>query len=224
MKLTSVLRLSLGSILLAALSACGGGGSSSAVATPAPSVPTVAVNYLTKYQGTWIEQCSRPIQYNATTFGPSSTREKFVISAPDASGKITIDYIQEFFNTTVGCYDYAAKPLVTVTETVPSTATFSRVESLFYIAGNLDHDVLQVSQATTAVTAIGVPSTSVSQATVSKAQVWRITFSDGKTVDISTANEASSGEAALLLRSVNNVQNQLVINLGNANPTIYSKQ
>jgi hypothetical protein len=224
MKRTSSLLLVSGLIILAVLSGCGGGGSSSAAATSVPTVPSVPVNYLSKYQGTWIEQCGRPIQFNASTFGPSFTREKFVISAPDSAGKITIEYIQEFFDTGVGCYAYAAKPMVTVTETVPSTATFSRLASLFYVVGNADHDILQVSQVATTVTAVGVPSTSVSQVTVNNALVWRIIFSDAKTFDIPVSSPANSGEAAFLLKTVNGVQNEFVINSGNGSYTTYAKQ
>lgn len=224
MKRTSFLLLLSGVITLASVSACGGGGSSSAATTPAPTVPSQPVNYLSKYQGTWIEQCGRPIKFNASTFGPSFTREKFVISAPDTAGKITIEYVQEFFDTAVGCYAYAAKPMVTVTETIPSTATFSRLASLFYIVGNADHDILQISQAATAVTAVGVPSTSVSQVNANNVQVWRITFSDAKTFDIPVSSPADSGEAAFLLKTVNGVQNEFVINAGNGSYTTYAKQ
>ena len=173
------------------LAACGGG-EDEKVSYPA--------NYLTKYQGTWIVQCSAQIPYGMNTFGPSSIREKIVFSAPDAAGKVTIEVIQEYFDTTLSCYNYTGTPYAVIKNILPLEALMDREASLPAFVGRANYDVLKVTQRASELSATG---TGISSTSVNGTPAWRITFPDGKTVDRNAAVAAASGELALLIGLVN---------------------
>lgn len=180
------------------LVACGGGGSSD------PAKPSVDPNYLAKYQGSWAVQCATPIEFSPGIFGPASKREKLTFSAPDATGMIKLVVTEDYFDSTLACYDMTTPPYASVVTVLPIEATFDRVEQLYNGAGLVDFDVLKATQPSSAISVTGTNITSV---TVGGIDVFRITFSDGKTVDQNKTEPADTGEIGLWLATVNGVPN-----------------
>jgi hypothetical protein len=199
-----VMWVSTAIVVLGAFSGCGGGGTS-----PSPSAPNAApatgvpLDYLAKYQGTWIQGC-KSIFYGGATYGPSASRKKFVISAPDAQGKISIDSIEDYFDTYVTCNSLTS-PKVSVKESISTTATFVRVQSLFLV-GNENFDVLNLSQPQSAVIATG---SGYSLVTVAGVQKLRITFSGGEALDIDAVTPAFNGEFPIFLGGFNGIGNAI---------------
>lgn len=193
-------------VLVSVVAGCGGGGADAPVVTPG-AFPTT---YLSKYQGTWFQQCSRPIQYGTNDFGPSAVRERIQISAPDASGRVSMALIEDFFDSTLVCYDYTSTPFASIQTSVPAQGTMLRVETLTVGAAKLAQDVLQVTEGGSSTVATG---SGVTQVTVNGVAYWRITFSDGKFVDRPVVETAGAGEIALYLVTVNDVPGaELAIN------------
>jgi hypothetical protein len=187
------LRWCMGWVALA-LAACGGGGD---------SAPPPSTNQLAKYQGTWIQPCAEPQEFAPGVFGPASVRETLVISAPDATGRVTLRSTEDFFETTLTCDDYTSRPYASVRNVLPAEGAFSRVLPLFFVAGNTDFDILAMRQAASQVSASG---SGVSSIDVAGDPQWRITFGDGKTLDRSKHFAALSAELALLLITVNSFE------------------
>jgi hypothetical protein len=206
-------------MLVAALSACGGGSDSASqpvipvapVVTTAPStpIPSVPIDYLKKYQGTWIQQCAEQIAFGSSpvVYGSASSRKKLVVSAPNADGKITIDAIEEFFDVTVACGDYASVPKVSLKESISTTGSFSRLVTLTYF-GPTVFDAVNLSQPESTVLAIG---SGASKIVVNGVPKWKIMFSDGKSFEQDAITPAFNGEIAFLLTSVNTVGNVIRI-------------
>lgn len=167
------------------LSACGGGDES-------PPPPDLA-----KYQGTWTQECSDPIQFSPGVYGPASTRSSMTISAPDSSGKVRVTLIVDFFDTTVGCYDYATAPVATIQNSVPADGRPLRTQvGAGPVAGNLTWDVVGM---TTPAQDLAGTGPSISLQTVGAVPFWRVTFSDGKTDDTQQREPADTGEMGLHL-------------------------
>jgi hypothetical protein len=187
-------------LLVAALSGCGGGGGGDEASTTDPT--TFPATYLAKYQGTRYQKCVTPIQYGASTFGPSSVRERIVVSAPDAAGQVSMSLIEDFFASTLSCYDYTSTPYASVQTSVPATGKMLRVEALALGAINLAQDVVLLTQQASPVIATG---SGIAQVDVNGTVNWRITFPDGRYVDRPLIESAGAGEVALYLITVNGV-------------------
>ncbi|MET0335552.1 MAG: hypothetical protein ABW190_14870 [Rhizobacter sp.] len=180
-------------VLAAMLAACGGGNDRE------DAVPT---NYLAKFQGTWRELCANPIPFSAGVWGPPSVRKKFAVSAPDSTGRVNFEIVEEFFDTTMTCWDTTATPYATVRTTTIATAVYAGRQSHPTTYGTAMHDVLALTRPASAVQATG---TGISSVTVSGTPVWRITFSGGQTVDRNQQAPALTSSALPLLKiTVNN--------------------
>lgn len=185
MKLLNAARSAAPVLFALVLSACGGGGDES---PPPPN--------LSKYQGTWTQECSDPIEFSPGVFGPGSTRSSMTISAPDGSGKVQVTLIVDFFDTTVACYDYATAPIATIRNSVPADGRPLRTEvGAGPVAGSLAWDVLGMTIPAQDLAGSG-PSIRLETGAV---PFWRVTFSDGKTDDTQQRESADSGEMGLHL-------------------------
>lgn len=172
---------------------------------------------MANYQGTWIEQCAHPI--DTLTYGGSSVREKVLISAPDATGKVKIQVIEEFFNSQLTCYDYSTQPFASVNILSPIEGVFDRVAILAGAVMPSAHDVLKVTQPVSTVEATGAGVTTVA---LNGVPTWRITFGNGESSDRAKNANAGTGEIGLLLTTVNGVpRSQLSISGSNE---IYVRQ
>ncbi|MCR5883619.1 hypothetical protein LRS03_12445 [Rhizobacter sp. J219] len=174
--------------LVAALAACGGGDRDK---------DTVPTNYLSKYQGTWYEMCATPIQFSPGVSSNASTRIKFVVSAPNASGAVTFDIIEEFHDSIPGCWATGLTPYATVRTAQVPVAGYAGQQHYPVAVGTALHDVLSLSRPASVVEATG---SGVSSVMVNGTPVWRITFSDGNTVDRSQQAAALTGSALPLLK------------------------
>ncbi len=188
-------------LLIAAIAGCGGGGGGEEVPRTEPT--TFPSTYLDKYQGTRYQKCATPIDFGAGTFGPPSVRERLVVSAPDATGQVRISLMEDFFDSTLSCYDYTSTPYASVQTSVPANGRMLRVETIV-VGGvsNVPADILQVTEQASPVTATG---SGVTQVAVNGVSYWRITFSNGRHVDRPVVEAAGSGEVALFLVTVNGI-------------------
>jgi hypothetical protein len=172
---------------VALLSGCGGGGADS---TSAPASTSLA-----KYQGKWVQQCAERIPVAGGGFSAGSVRETLDISAPDGTGKVSIQSTEEFFGSVLTCYDETTPAYASVKNVLPAEAVFARQELLQGTVGNATYDVVKINQRESDVTAVGAGITSVDVAGVA---TWRITFQDGSSTDREKRFAALSGELALL--------------------------
>jgi hypothetical protein len=224
------LLLTVNLIIAMSFAGCGGGSSSPVqvnASANATSLASTSVDYLKKYQGTWIQQCATPIKFSSSpdVYGPGSSRKKLVISAPNATGIITIDAIEDFYDKTVGCYDYAAVPKVSLQESIPSSGSFVGTQTLSSLLPNTVFDILNITQPESSVVASGT-GTSTVKVTINGAPKWRITFSDGKNLDQDALTPAFNGEIGFRERSALNSSGiktfELELSGDSTNP--YSKQ
>jgi hypothetical protein len=196
------------------LSACGGGGGGDSINSPtvtttpaSTSTSSVPIDYLNKYQGTWIEQCPSQIAFGSpVVYGPASSRRTLVMSAPDVAGKVTIDFIEEFFDSAVACGDYAKKPIVTLKESISSSGMFNRLLTLDYFGPKV-FDILNINQPESNILAEGSGASKIMVNGVSK---WQITFADGNTYEENEITPKVNGEVGLLIESVNATNNGIL--------------
>lgn len=179
----------LGALLVLAigLGACGGGDRDE-------QVPT---NYLAKFQGTWRELCAQPIPVAPGMWGPASVRKTFVVSAPDASGRVAFEIVEEFFDTNAGCYNSTSTPYATVKAAQIASAAYAGRQTYPVTVGTAMHDVLALTRPASPVVATG---SGITTATVNGTPVWRITFPDGQTVDREQQVAALTGSLLPLLK------------------------
>lgn len=194
------LKVCCATVMSLVLVACGGGGGgsdSSGQEQPVQAQPTLTLaQQKERLEGSWTQQCSSPIEFAPSQYGPQSTLNKLTFVGPDSDGLIRVAFQTAFYESTLTCGDKGESPYATV--------TWGEIELRFEFIGYLADsgqgpvDVYSLSQPSRTVVVAGDRGV-----TQNPDGTWTITFQDGRSVDIPATEDALPAQVPIHVYAVN---------------------